>query len=117
MQNKIFKALSAGQAEQASEWLLKVLAKEHPTSELLGQVSLIRQDLLDKIAAAETEEERLRIRNHYAAKLLDIWEQLDKQPALSKPPTTLTAPDNLVKLLIVLLALSLLLMLIEIITW
>ena len=117
MQNKIFNALSAGKAEQASEWLLKVLAKEYPTSELLGQVSLIRQDLLDKVAAAETEDERLRIRNHYAAKLLDIWEQLDKLPALSPPPTSLPAPDNLVKLLVVLLALSILLMLVEIITW
>lgn len=117
MQNKIFKALSDGQAEQASEWLLNLLAAEYPTSELLGRVSLIRQDLQHKVASAETEEERQRIRNHYAAKLLDIWEQLDKLPPVSKDPKALPVTDNLVKLLMVLLVLALLLILVEIITW
>ena len=113
---KIFEAISAGNAEEAAHLLLKWLAAELPTSELLGQVGLIRQDLLDKLNSTQSEEEKQRIRTHFSAKMLDVLEQIEKSP---EPLRGIPAnPANwMPKLLFGLLILAVLLILIEILTW
>jgi hypothetical protein len=117
MQKKFFEALSAGKAEEASAILLKRLAREAPHSEWLGSTYLLQQDLTERLARAENEEDKQRIRDHYVAKILDIWEQFDKESPLPAKPDTSQNTDWLVKGIIGLVVLALLIILMEIITW
>lgn len=113
---KIFEAISAGNAEDAASLLLNLLAAQFPTSELLGQMGLIKQDLEDKLALAQSEEEKQRIRTHCSAKLLDILDQVEKMPTDS---TGYTVPPYqwLPKALLMLLIIAMVLILIEVLTW
>lgn len=117
MQKKFFEALSAGKAEEASAILLKRLAREAPHSEWLGSTYLLQQDLTERLARAENEEDKQRIRDHYVAKILDIWEQFEKERPLPAKPDTSQNTDWLVKGIIGLVVLALLIILMEIITW
>ncbi|MBK6948624.1 MAG: hypothetical protein IPH16_11730 [Haliscomenobacter sp.] len=115
MQKAFFDALRNGRAAQAAKLLSEWLVKNSAPASLIESVRWIQEDLQDKLSESCPPEKRQRIEEYYAAKLLDIWEQCEKNPRdthASKP-----FPDRLIKGFWLLVVVSVLLMIIEIVAW
>ncbi len=115
MQKAFFDALRNGRAKQAAQLLSERLIKDSAPASLIESVRLIQEDLEDKLSPACPTEERQRIEEFYAAKVLDVWDQFEKTS--QRPPSPKHLADRLVKGVLLLVVLSLVLMLIEIVTW
>ncbi|MBV6428735.1 MAG: hypothetical protein KIPDCIKN_03272 [Haliscomenobacter sp.] len=115
MHKAFFDALRNGRASQAAQVLSERLIKNSASAPLIESVRWIQEDLKEKLSESYPPEERQRIEEYYAAKLLDIWEQSEKMPRDSQ--TSKPFPDRFIKGFWLLVVVSALLMMIEMAFW
>lgn len=115
MQKAFFEALRNGRAAQASQLLSERLIKNAAPASLIESVRWLQEDLNDKLSESPLPEERQRIEELYAAKVLDIWEQFEKTPRDTFPAKS--SSNRIIKGFWFLIVVSVLLMIIELISW